>query len=188
MWHEGELSTLVEPVEFKVKELMNSTLPKGDVAVATAFDDELIKMFSAMQGAQRLTDEMIEKVETIKQTLYNTPSASQELKDQARALGVDLEEIKFAFDGVPGRASWEEIPPAKIPLSKKMQEILWSRGGSTTEPTTTQQQSMDILKAEFPPVLQKVRDVAENKLPALEKELDKIGAPWTPGRVPEWKN
>jgi hypothetical protein len=52
-----------------------------------------------------------------------------------------------------------------------MQEILWSRGGSTSEPTATQQQSMDILKAEFPPVLQKIRDIAENKLPALEKRI-----------------
>jgi photosystem II stability/assembly factor-like uncharacterized protein len=95
MWHEGELSTLVEPVEFKVKELNNSTLPNGDVNKAVAFDDDLIKMFSAMQGAQRLNTEMIEKVETIKQTLYNTPAASQELKDQARALGKELEEIKL---------------------------------------------------------------------------------------------
>jgi hypothetical protein len=43
MWHEGELSTLVEPVEFKVKELNNSTLPNGDVNKAVAFDDDLIK-------------------------------------------------------------------------------------------------------------------------------------------------
>lgn len=188
LWHEGELSTLVDPVEFKVKELNNSTLPKGNVAVATAFDDELIRLNAAIQGAERLTDEMIEKVETIKQTLYVTPAATQALKDEARALSVELEAIKFAFDGVPARASWEEIPPAKIPLSKKFNELLFGRSGATTEPTTTQKQSLDILKAEFPPVLAKIRDIAENKLPALEKQLDAIHAPWTPGRVPDWKN
>ncbi len=188
LWHEGELSTLVEPVSFKVKELKNNTLPTGEVAVAEAFDDELLKMYMAMQGAQRITGEMADKVETIKQTLYNTPAASQELKDEARALGAELEEIKFAFNGVPGRASWEEIPPAVIPLSKKMNEIIWSRGGSTLEPTTTEKQGLDIIKAEFPPVLAKIKEIAENKLPALEKQLDEIGAPWTPGRVPDWKD
>lgn len=188
LWHEGELTTLVEPVEFMVKELQNSTLPKGDMAKASKFDDELAKLVSAMQGAQRLNNEMIDKVETIKQTLYATPAASQELKDAARALSVELEAIKFEFDGVPARASWEEVPPAKIPLSKKMTEILWSRGGATTEPTITLQQSLDILKSEFPPVLAKIREIAENKLPAIEKQMDAINAPWTPGRVPEYKN
>lgn len=186
LWHEGELTQLVKPVSFKVNELQNSTLGRGDLDKAIAFDNEFYKMIASMQGAKNLTNDMAKKVETIKQTLYATPSASQELKDKARKLGEELELIQFEFNGVPARASWEEIPPAKIPLSKKLQELQWTRAGSTTEPTATQQQSMSILKEEFPVVLEKIRKIAEETLPALEKEMDAIGAPWTPGRVPKW--
>ncbi len=48
-------------------------------------------------------------------------------------------------------------------------------------------QMYDILAEEFPPILDELRNIAEVKLKALEAELDAIGAPWTPGRIPEWK-
>jgi hypothetical protein len=31
-----------------------------------------------------------------------------------------------------------------------------------------------------------MKEVYEVKLPAIEKELESIGAPLTPGRLPEW--
>ena len=145
-------------------------------------------MYTAIDAARRMTGDLTEKVETIKQTLYATPGASQELKDEARALGVEQEAINFEFQGIPARASWEEVPPAKIPLSKKVSEMVFARNGSTSAPTDTEKQSYAILEAEFPPVLEKLRVIAEEKVPALEKKLNAINAPWTPGRIPAWKN
>lgn len=142
----------------------------------------------AVDAAERLTRDLIEKVETIKQTLYATPAASQELKDAARALSVELEAIRFEFDGVDARASWEEIPPAKIPLSKKVSELSYMRSGYSGDPTETERQSFSIVQEEFPPLLERIKTIAEEKVPALEKQLDAIGAPWTPGRIPAWKN
>ena len=44
-------------------------------------------------------------------------------------------------------------------------------------------EQLEILKAEFPPVLARVKKAGED-LQKLDKELDAIKAPWTPGRVP----
>ena len=59
--------------------------------------------------------------------------------------------------------------------------------GSTTGITTTEKQGYEILKEEFPPLLEALKRIVENDIPALETELNKIGAPWTPGRLPVWK-
>ena len=33
-----------------------------------------------------------------------------------------------------------------------------------------------------------VREIAEKKIPAIEKQMNDINAPWTPGRIPVLKN
>jgi hypothetical protein len=43
-----------------------------------------------------------------------------------------------------------------------------------------------ILMAEFPPVYDQVKRIGETDLIALEKEVEKLGAPVTPGRLPVW--
>ncbi|MBP6976907.1 MAG: hypothetical protein PHD61_07420 [Bacteroidales bacterium] len=45
----------------------------------------------------------------------------------------------------------------------------------------------EILLEEFPPVLEMIRTGAEKDIKALEDELVRSGAPWTPGRVPVWR-
>ena len=44
-----------------------------------------------------------------------------------------------------------------------------------------------IASAELAGQLTKLRRLAEKEVPELEKALEAAGAPWTPGRLPEWK-
>ena len=53
--------------------------------------------------------------------------------------------------------------------------------------TETMQSSYNILTEEFPPLLERIRVIAEVDIKELEKELESAGAPWTPGRIPTWK-
>ena len=39
----------------------------------------------------------------------------------------------------------------------------------------------------FKKVLSDLRELVEGDLRKLDTRLEKINAPWTPGRVPEWK-
>ena len=39
----------------------------------------------------------------------------------------------------------------------------------------------------FEKVLGELRDLVERDLVRLEKKLEEAGAPWTPGRIPEWR-
>jgi hypothetical protein len=44
-----------------------------------------------------------------------------------------------------------------------------------------------LLEEELPPILEELKQIAETGIRELQQELDKLGAPWTPGRIPAWK-
>jgi hypothetical protein len=55
------------------------------------------------------------------------------------------------------------------------------------KPTTTQREAYGIASEEFTAELAKLRQLIEVDLRELEKALDGASAPWTPGRLPDWK-
>ena len=187
MWHEGELTSLAGPVEFVCKKLNNTTLPARNYSENVEFAQKVSQLAIAVVGTSQMIGEVISKVEHIKQAIYSTPGASQQLMDRARALGKELEELNFKMNGVPAPASGEEIPPAQVPINDRLGNITYTHSGSTSGITTTEKQGCEILKAEFPPVLDALKRIVEKDIPALESELNQINAPWTPGRLPVWK-
>jgi hypothetical protein len=40
---------------------------------------------------------------------------------------------------------------------------------------------------EFPPVYNQIKQIGETDLKNVEMEVEKLGAPATPGRLPVWK-
>jgi hypothetical protein len=44
-----------------------------------------------------------------------------------------------------------------------------------------------IAEEQFVPLLAKLKTAVEVELAAIEKELNAAGAPWTPGRIPDWR-
>ncbi|NQU53124.1 MAG: glycosyl hydrolase [Bacteroidetes bacterium] len=187
LWHEGELTNLVDPVEFTCKKLNNTTLPAEDYKENVEFAQKVSKLAIAVVGTGKMIGEVTSKVEHIKQAIYSTPGASQKLMDKARALGVELEELNFKMKGTVAKASSEEVPPAQVALNDRLGNITYAHMSSTTGITSTEKQGYEILKEEFPPVLEALKRIVENDIPALEAELDKINAPYTPGRMPVWK-
>ena len=57
---------------------------------------------------------------------------------------------------------------------------------SLAKPTQSHIDQYNIAAAEFADVLSKLRSLVDVDLAKLEKDMEAAGAPWTPGRVPEW--
>jgi len=187
LWHEGELTQLVQPVSFTCKKLNNTTLPAKDYQENVEFAEQVNELAIAVIATGRMISETTDKVEQMKQAIYATPGANQELMNKARALSVKLEELNFTMNGLPAKASGEEIPPAQVPLNDRLGMITYAHMGSTSGITTTEKQNYDILAEEFPPVLEELRSIVESEVPKLEAELNELNAPWTPGRLPVWR-
>jgi hypothetical protein len=58
---------------------------------------------------------------------------------------------------------------------------------STSPPTQTHRDAYTIAGRELDIELGKLRMLIEKDLMNLEKAMEAAGAPWTPGRVPEWR-
>ncbi|RLD82683.1 MAG: glycosyl hydrolase [Bacteroidetes bacterium] len=185
-WVRGEITELVEPVEFSTVVLDNVTLPAPDRAELVAFLQKTTKLVRAIQASQQLMGHLKERVQYLKQAINNTPDATPELLAKATEMEQQLDDIRWAFSGQSPKASREENWPAPPSINERVGALVWSHWGSTSRVSETQMQMYDILAEDFPPLLEQLKNLAEVKIPALEAELNALGAPWTPGRIPTW--
>jgi hypothetical protein len=102
---------------------------------------------------------------------------------EAERINKELTDIQFIFNGPQAKASQEEIPPVDMALSDRLNEMAFASYGTSGDISNIAKEQMEILKNEFPPILARVKKAGED-LQKLDKELDTIKAPWTPGRVP----
>ncbi len=57
----------------------------------------------------------------------------------------------------------------------------------TSPPTQTQRDAYHHAGTEFTELLVELRALIRDDLTGLEKKLEAAGAPWTPGRIPDWE-
>ena len=174
------------PLEFQVSLLNNTTLPAEEYQDVINFQLKAAKLASAMDATERFAAEMMKKVILVKQTLSRMPGAPGELMGEALMIEKALEDIQFRFEGQEAKASWEEIPPAPMPFNQRLQWLIATRMGSTSGITQTEIDAYDILNEEFPPVIDELKAINQ-RVKELNDSLDAAGAPWTPGRIPEWQ-
>jgi len=187
LWFEGQEKQLAEPLEFTCQKLNLATMPAADYKEVVAFGVRVTKLSAAINGTSQLTNELISKVESMKQAIYAAPSADQKLMDVARKLADQLAELKFKLEGVKAKASYEEIPPAQVPILERLSNVAYGHYSSTSAITASEKSDLQILEEEFPPVLEVLKQLVEKDIPELESTLNKVNAPWTPGRLPVWK-
>lgn len=181
----GEEKKLFEPVEFNVVPLNNTTLPASNREELVAFQRKSLELAKKIVGARRQTEELIKTFENIKQTINNTPNGSFELFNKVSAAAAELDKINFKFKGQPAKASTEEIPPAEVPLNWRLSTLISPHYSSTSNITNNQKVAFEILSEELPGIVNMLKRITNIELKSIEAELEKISAPWTPGRIPE---
>jgi len=183
----GEVKELAGPVEFEAKVLNNTSLPPADRAELIAFQDKVSALINAVNAADEYAKDLMKRVQYMKQAIQNTPGAPFTLMGEAEKVEKKLDSILWAMNGQVPKASDEENLPAPPSVNSRLGAIMEASYGNTSTPTQTQRDQYALLEEEFPPILVQLKEIAETDLKALEDELDKLGAPWTPGRVPDWK-
>lgn len=175
-----------ERKSFQVTKLNNVTLPANDNSELVAFQKEVDELARVIRGADRLTNELTDKLLHIKQSVHANPKASGELMMAIDAALEGLYEIKWRFRGEIPKASSEERIPAQVTINDRLGALQSVHSRSSSGVTGTQRMVYEILETELPPVLEKLDKIANKLVPEIEVMLDAIGAPWTPGRVPKW--
>lgn len=179
----GEQKELAGPVSFTCKPLDIVTFPSTDNSAKLAWLKEASEYSRTVYGTINYTNELLNRANAVAQALQGTPSSTPAMKKEAARIITELENINFIFNGQPAKASSEEIPPADVPLRDRLGEIAINSYSLSGNISTIAKDQLTILKAEFPPVLARATKAGED-LRTLEKQMDDIKAPWTPGRVP----
>lgn len=184
MFHNGEEKVLAGPVTFNTRVLNNATLSNQDRGAMVAFQKKVAELWRVMAGTESYYEDLDKKANYIQQAISQTNGSTLEMKNKAQKLTEDLEAVNFIFEGTPAAASWEEVPPEKMPLSNRLSEITWGMWASTSAPTATMQMNYNILMNELPAAIEKLKEI-DKGLGELNDELDRLKAPYTPGRIPK---
>ncbi len=181
---DGVTTDLAGPVSFEVEPIGTATLPEPDRAVLTAFQRETAALQRAVLGASQAAGEMATRITHLRKSAVDTPGGEPGWLDRLDALEGRLEDLQVALEGDSTVASRSEpTPPA---ITDRMSQIVSGHWTATSAPTATHRRNYEIAAQAFAPALDGLRGV-EADLAALEAEMEAAGAPWTPGRLPEWR-
>ncbi len=183
----GEEKQLFGPVEFNAVVLNNVTLPSANRQEMVEFQQKASQLARTVMGAQKSADELLKRIDFIRQTVNNSSTAPFELLDRSNKVAKELSDIIFKFNGSQPPASREEIPPAEVPLVYRLETMINTQYMSTSNVTKNQQVAYDVLYDEIQPVLEKLRQINDFDIKSIQDEMERLNIPWTPGRIPELK-
>jgi len=122
----------------------------------------------------------------IKRAINETPSLPARLQDDAAALDKRTTDILRALSG--DTAVRQRNMNTTPSIGERIGYVVGAQRMSTAKPTQTQIEQYNAAAQEFEGVLNQLRQLVDVDLSKLEKQLESAGAPWTPGRIPEWKD
>jgi photosystem II stability/assembly factor-like uncharacterized protein len=180
----GVVTPLGETQQFLVTVNGTETLTPSDRKALAEFQQEVLRLERAVNGTLEASNALTTRLEQAKRALDQTPEAEAKWKDVVRDLEKRNREVLRTLRGdVALRSRNENVPPS---IAERVGGIVDATRFALTRPTGTQRQQYAIAGEELATELAKLRQLFEDLKP-LEKALDLAGAPWTPGRLPEWK-
>ncbi len=182
---DGAVTELAAPTPFEVEALGQPSLPAQDRAAVLAFQRQTGELQRAVMGTSRAAADAAQRLQLMKQAVEVTPSATEQMRAGARALELRLMDLQEALNGDRTRPSRAE--PGMPGIISRVNSVVSGHWRAMHGPTQTHREQYEIAAAAFSDVYDDLRQLIETDLPALERQLEAVGAPWTPGRaLPGW--
>jgi len=182
---DGKVRELAGPVSFEVKALAAVSLPAADRAELAAFQRKVRKLSHSVSAASTALRELGTRTQHYKASLKSVTVPHQDILEAIEALETKLQglQLRMTGDRLLSRLD-KDMPPG---LASRVMRIAGEQAQSTSAPTKTQRGAYAIAEEEFGPVYEELKRILAADVPAIEKRLDAVGAPFTPGRLPDWK-
>jgi len=185
VFRDGELRPSGEVQRFSVKPLENSPEITTDRRAQQDFLVKAAGLQRAVHGAVKVLAEQENRVKHLRKALERTNAADDGDRASLQELHLRLAAVKVALQGDSTYTSRNESAPMSIA----------SRSDAIYQPSVLSQapigkmmkESYAIAAREFTAALEQLRSI-DAELGALEEALDAKGAPWTPQRIPRWRD
>ncbi|HKI25960.1 MAG TPA: hypothetical protein VKA07_06515 [Candidatus Sulfotelmatobacter sp.] len=180
----GVVTEVAGPQTFKVAAEGSGSMSAADRTAQEEFLRKTASLYRAVNGALHTVDDVASRLKAIREALRQTPAADKQLGGVADGIEQRNREILRALRGDVEMAKRNEPVPSSI--NDRVGSVMEGERFSLARPTQSHVDSYNIAAAEFAEQLGKLRTLVEVDLVKLEKDMEAAGAPWTPGRVPEW--
>jgi hypothetical protein len=168
---------------FTVKSLEASPEITDDRRALQAFHIKAADMQRAVTGTVLAIAELEVRIAHIRAAIVQTPAASEAERAVLREISARLADISVAINGDTVVTSRNE--PAPMSIASRAQALYSGLVFSQSAVAGLYKESYQIAASEFSAALATLR-LLEADLGALERSLEVKGAPWTPGRIPDW--
>jgi photosystem II stability/assembly factor-like uncharacterized protein len=180
----GVVTPIGEAEPFTVAVDGVAAVTPSDRKALAAFQQDVLALERAVNGALEAANALTTRLEQARRALDYTPNVEAKWKGVVRDLEKRNRDVLRALRGdVALRARNENTPQS---IAERVEYVVDAARFALTRPTGTQRQQYAIAGEELSAELNKLRQLYEDLKP-LEKALDLAGAPWTPGRLPDWK-
>jgi photosystem II stability/assembly factor-like uncharacterized protein len=178
----GIVSSLGSPVAFNVVLDPQVSHTPADLAARWQFAQKLQTLRRDIAGSLQLATSTVSRLDAILQALDATPAAPRSLHEQARALKKRLAAILVELQG--DRALGPRSVPTPVAITERANTISGELKDTLGRQTATHEQQLQIASELFATQRAALKALVETDVPPMERELERLGAPYTPGRVP----
>jgi hypothetical protein len=181
----GVVTPLGEPQEFAIAADGADGLAEADRKDLAEFQRNVARLQRTMTAALGIANDLAARLEQARKALDQTPAADAKAKELVRKMIEQDRDILRALRGdVALRARHENTPTS---TAERVEYIIETQRFALSKPTATQRESYRIAGEELTQEIAKLRKLVDVDMKELDKAMDAAGAPWTPGRLPEWK-
>jgi photosystem II stability/assembly factor-like uncharacterized protein len=175
----GQLTDLGKQETFEVVQMKERGLKGGSPEEVLAFSRQLDDLARQVKGAQAAVAQMLIETGAIKETLLRS-DAPETLRSKARSIELELMDIQDIIKDNTQRDFANDF--GQVSISRRLEVAVMGTFRSTYGPTPTHARALEIATEKFSDVKSRLRKINDVELPALRKQLDESGVPWTPGR------
>lgn len=180
---DGLLTEVGEVQTFTVKALNNSEEITDDRRALQDFQVKVASLQRAVKGAVRSLGELDNRVAHLRAALPATLRSTEAERKAINQLESQLADLRVMLRGDRTVSSRNE--PSPMSISSRVSAIYGTVVFSQSAVGGNFENSYAIAAAEFTQALTNLKQAAR-EIATLEARLDDQGAPWTPGRMPEW--
>lgn len=182
---EGLVEHLAGPTSFNLQPIGYHDLTDAERTEIVAFQNKVGKLQGAIMATMRIMGDTDTRIASLRQAILETPNADPAWLAREEALRTRMNELNIAMRGDPTLDQlFEPTPPSTMGRIRTIVGRLWD---SNLVPSQTDRDQYDYAGQAYVDVLAKLRTLIEWDIPSLEQDLEQAGAPWTPGRWPDWE-
>ncbi|MCO6456977.1 MAG: hypothetical protein J5I93_16885 [Pirellulaceae bacterium] len=177
---DDQFTALGKPQTIEVLAWERSSLTPRNRLATLKFQQQAGGLLKSVNAALGKLSEALEQLGQIQDAIRQSVAADPGWLGEARELELQLLDLKDKLQGDSTRARRSQT--AVPPIAGRARNAYYGTLGNTYGPTDTQRQEFEIASREYAEIAPQLKSLLEVKLPALGKQLDDAGVPWTAGR------